>query len=177
MKVSIKLQRKQGITKPLSSDDISAQDRNDVLKFCYSNGIRAYVIPKISDIILMGSDRIHIFDTPFLLTKGYSLSFDQEFAKRFLDLVIAIPMLILASPFMLLTAAAIKYTTKALFFINRIRCTKNGKPFEIIKISKHDHQCRKRGGCTACQSKRFAASSPIGRFIRSTRIDELPAAF
>lgn len=40
--------------------DISAIKRNDVLKYCYARKKRAYVIPKISDIILMGTDRIHI---------------------------------------------------------------------------------------------------------------------
>lgn len=94
----------------------------------------------------MGSDRIHIFDTPFLLTKGYSLSFDQEFAKRFLDLVIAIPMLILASPFMLLTAAAIKLYDKGPVFYKQIRCTKNGKPFEIIKFRSMIINAEKEGG-------------------------------
>ena len=156
--------------------DISAQDRNDVLKFCYSNGIRAYVIPKISDIILMGSDRIHIFDTPFLLTKGYSLSFDQEFAKRFLDLVIAIPMLILASPFMLLTAAAIKLYDKGPVFYKQIRCTKNGKPFEIIKFRSMIINAEKEGGAQLAKAN-DSRITPIGRFIRSTRIDELPQLF
>lgn len=88
--------------------DISAIKRNDILKYCYAHKIRAYVIPKVSDIILMGADRIHVFDTPFLLSKGYTLSFDQRFAKRALDLVIAVPLTVLLSPVMLLTALAIK---------------------------------------------------------------------
>ena len=56
--------------------DIPAVERNDVLKYCYAKKVRAYVIPKISDIILMGADRIHVFDTPFMLRKediGYYL--------------------------------------------------------------------------------------------------------
>ena len=156
--------------------DISAKERNDVLKFCYANGIRAYVIPKISDIILMGSDRIHIFDTPFLLTKGYSLSFDQAFAKRFLDLLIAIPMLIIASPFMLLTAAAIKLYDKGPVFYKQIRCTKNGTHFEIIKFRSMIVNAEKAGGAQLAKAN-DSRITPVGRFIRSTRIDELPQLF
>ena len=152
--------------------DISAKERNDVLKFCYANGIRAYVIPKISDIILMGSDRIHIFDTPFLLTRGYSLSFDQAFAKRFLDLLIAIPMLILTSPIMLLTAAAIKLYDKGPVFYKQIRCTKNGKQFKIIKFRSMIPNAEKNGGAQLAKAN-DSRITPIGRFIRSTRIDEL----
>lgn len=156
--------------------DISVKERNDVLKFCYSNAIRAYVIPKISDIILMGSSRIHIFDTPFLLTKGYSLSFDQEFAKRFLDLVIAIPMLILSLPFMLLTAIAIKVYDKGPVFYKQIRCTKNGKTFEIIKFRSMIINAEKEGGAQLAKAN-DSRITPIGRFIRSTRLDELPQLF
>ena len=147
-----------------------------MLKFCYANGIRAYVIPKISDIILMGSDRIHIFDTPFLLTKGYSLSFDQAFAKRFLDLLIAIPMLIIASPFMLLTAAAIKLYDKGPVFYKQIRCTKNGTHFEIIKFRSMIVNAEKAGGAQLAKAN-DSRITPVGRFIRSTRIDELPQLF
>lgn len=88
--------------------DIPAVERNDVLKYCYAKKVRAYVIPKISDIILMGADRIHVFDTPFMLSRGYTLSFDQRFGKRTLDIILSVLLLIAASPFMLLTALAIK---------------------------------------------------------------------
>ena len=111
--------------------DISAEKRNDMLKYCYANKVRAYVIPKISDIILMGADRIHVFDTPFLLSKGYTLSFDQRLFKRALDLIIAVPMTIIALPVMLFTAAAIKLYDKGPVFYKQIRCTKYEREFEI----------------------------------------------
>ena len=41
--------------------DISAVERNDVLKYCYKNKIRAYIVPKISDIILMGAELSYAF--------------------------------------------------------------------------------------------------------------------
>lgn len=124
--------------------DISAIKRNDILKYCYAHKIRAYVIPKVSDIILMGADRIHVFDTPFLLSKGYTLSFDQRFAKRALDLVIAVPLTVLLSPVMLLTALAIKLYDRGPVFYKQVRCTKNNRKFEIIKFLQYDRQCRER---------------------------------
>ena len=121
----------------------------------------------------MGSDRIHIFDTPFLLTKGYSLSFDQAFGKRFLDLFIAVPMLIIASPIMLITAAAIKLYDSGPVFYKQIRCTKDGKPFEIIKFRSMIVDAEKVGGAQLAKAN-DSRITPVGRFIRSTRIDELP---
>ena len=44
--------------------DIPSGQRNDLLKYCYSHGIRTYTIPKITDVILKSSETMHIFDTP-----------------------------------------------------------------------------------------------------------------
>lgn len=156
--------------------DINARQRNDVLKFCYGQGIRAYVIPKISDIILMGSDRIHIFDTPFLLAKGYSLSFDQRFWKRTLDLVLAVPVFILTSPVMLLTAVAIKLYDGGSVLYKQLRCTRNGKEFEIYKFRSMVEGAESDGVAKLAQ-KGDARITPIGRFIRASRIDELPQLY
>lgn len=38
--------------------DITAECRNDLLKYCYMCEKRAYVVPKLSDLILMGAERI-----------------------------------------------------------------------------------------------------------------------
>lgn len=156
--------------------DIPAGQRNEVLKFCYGRGIRAYAIPKISDIIMMGSDRIHIFDTPFLLAKGYSLSFDQKFMKRALDLFLAVPVLIIASPFMLLTAAAIKLYDGGTVFYRQERCTYGGRTFKIIKFRSMVEDAESDGVAklAAANDERI---TPIGKFIRATRIDELPQLF
>ncbi len=156
--------------------DIGVQQRNEVLKFCYGNGIRAYVIPKISDIIMMGSDRIHIFDTPFLLARGYAMSFDQRFWKRTLDLVLAIPMLIVSSPIMLIVALVIKLYDGGVVFYKQIRCTEGGRKFEIIKfvcLGVH----AERDGVAKLASVGDNRITPFGKFIRATRIDELPQLF
>ena len=47
--------------------DLPSQIRNKYLKYCFSHSIRCYMSPKISDIILLGTDRIHLFDTPLLM--------------------------------------------------------------------------------------------------------------
>lgn len=156
--------------------DVPAQQRNDVLKFCYGRGIRAYVIPKISDIILMGSDRIHIFDTPFLLTRGYSLSFEERFLKRALDILLSIPMILITSPVMLITAVAIKLCDGEKVFYRQIRCTKDGEEFSIIKFRSMVENAE-NDGVAKLAAANDARITPVGKFIRRARIDELPQLF
>lgn len=156
--------------------DISAEKRNDILKYCYANKVRAYVIPKISDIILMGADRIHVFDTPFLLSKGYTLSFDQRLFKRALDLIIAVPMTIIALPVMLFTAAAIKLYDKGPVFYKQIRCTKYEREFEIYKFRSMIVNAE-GDGVAKLAKENDERITPVGKFIRATRVDELPQLF
>ena len=156
--------------------DIAAETRNEILKYCYGNGIRAYVMPKISDIILMGGDEIHVFDTPFLLSKGYSLSFDQRFWKRTVDLLIAVPLTILLSPIMLLVAFAIKCCDGGPVFYRQVRCTKDNREFSILKFRSMIVDAEKSGEAVLAK-EHDERITPVGRFLRAVRLDELPQLF
>lgn len=156
--------------------DISAIKRNDILKYCYANHVRAYVVPKLSDIILMGADRIHVFDTPFLLTKGYTLSFDERLEKRIIDIIIALVLIILTSPFMLVAAIAIKLYDKGPVFYKQVRCTQNEREFNIIKFRSMIVNAES-DGVAKLATQNDSRITPIGKFIRATRIDELPQLF
>lgn len=156
--------------------DISAVERNDVLKYCYKNKIRAYIVPKISDIILMGADKIHVFDTPFLLSRGYTLSFDQRLIKRAIDIVIASILMILTSPILIVTAFLIKMYDKGPVFYKQLRYTKGDKEFEIYKFRSMIVNAES-DGVAQLAKENDDRITPVGRFIRATRIDELPQLF
>ena len=114
--------------------DISAVDRNALLKYCYSLSIRVYTMPKISDVLIRGADQLHLFDTPIYLTREYSLKVEQRVAKRLIDLVCSVLLLVIASPFMLITAIAIKLYDGGPVLYKQIRCTRDRKEFYILKF-------------------------------------------
>ena len=66
------------------------------------------MMPKIPDIMIKGSDQLHLFDTPILLTREYAMTIEQRVVKRLIDIVCSLLLMIVASPFMLVTAVAIK---------------------------------------------------------------------
>lgn len=114
--------------------DINEKDRNTILKFCYAHSIRVYVMPKISDVILVGSEELHVFDTPILLTREYSLSMEQRFIKRSIDVICSLILLVVTSPFMLLTALAIKLYDGGPVLYKQVRCTIGQRKFYIMKF-------------------------------------------
>ena len=71
--------------------DIPTAVRNKLLKYCYSRSIRIYLMPKIPDVIIKGSEQLHLFDTPILLTRESALTVEQRIIKRCIDIVCLLP--------------------------------------------------------------------------------------
>lgn len=153
--------------------DIPAVDRNALLKYCYSISMRVYTMPKISDVLLRGADQLHLFDTPLYLTREYSLKVGQRAAKRVIDLVCCVLLLVIASPFMLITAILIKLYDGGPVLYKQIRCTRDRKEFYILKFRSMRVDAEK-DGVARLAAKNDSRITPIGKFIRATRIDELP---
>jgi lipopolysaccharide/colanic/teichoic acid biosynthesis glycosyltransferase len=130
-------------------------------------------MPKITDVILFGAEELHLFDTPILLTREYSLTLEQRFAKRLVDIVCSSILLIIASPIMLITAIVIKAYDGGPVLYKQIRCTKDCREFEIMKFRSMRTDAEKDGVARLAQ-KNDDRITPIGKFIRKVRIDELP---
>lgn len=153
--------------------DISVADRNPLLKFCYGKSIRVYLIPKITDVILTGAEELHVFDSPMLLTREYSLTVEERFFKRMIDIICALLLLVLTSPFMLLTALAIKIYDGGPVLYKQIRCTLNQREFCIFKF-RSMHVDAEKDGIARLAKENDDRITPVGKIIRKCRLDELP---
>lgn len=156
--------------------DISVEERGPLLKFCYGQSIRVYVLPKITDVIMSASEELHVFDSPLLLTREYSLTVEQRFVKRTIDVVCSLLLLVLASPFMLITAIVIKVYDRGPILYKQVRCTRDGREFRILKFRSMKMDAEKDGVARLAQ-KNDDRITPVGRVIRTCRIDELPQLF
>jgi len=154
-------------------NDVPAQIRNDILKFCYQHQIRTYVTPKLSDIIVRGATDITLFDTPLLLVKGAGLTPMQRFFKRLLDLALCLPAVIVAAPVMLIVALAIKLEDGGPVFYKQARATLNGEVFNILKFRSMIVDAEKEGHSIPA-TDRDPRITKVGNIIRPCRIDELP---
>lgn len=153
--------------------DISTEERNPLIKFCYGRSIRVYLLPKITDVILAGAEELHVFDSPMLLTREYSLTMEQRFIKRTIDIVCSLLLLIATSPFMLITAIAIKLYDGGPILYKQVRCTIHQRQFYIMKFRSMRTDAE-RDGVARLAQKNDNRITPIGKIIRKCRIDELP---
>ncbi len=156
--------------------DIPANMRNDYLKFCYENSVRAYIAPKISDIIIRGAEDIRLFDSPLMLCRNYGLDFEQSLLKRTFDIVFSLFAIIIFSPFMILAALAVKLHDGGPVLYKQRRLTINGKEFNVLKFRSMVVDAEKKSG-PVLASDDDPRITPIGRFLRKVRLDELPQLF
>lgn len=156
--------------------DISVEARTPLIKFCYGHSIRVYLLPKITDVILMGAEELHVFDSPMLLTREFSLTMEQRFVKRTVDIICALCLLAATSPFMLLTAVAVKLYDGGPVLYKQVRCTMGQREFYIMKFRSMRTDAEK-DGVARLASKNDSRITPVGKVIRKCRIDELPQLF
>ena len=156
--------------------DVPSQIRNHILKYCYGNGKRAYMTPKISDILVRSAEDVNLFDTPLIMTRNGRISIEQAFMKRMMDLVIAGMACVAAAPFMALTALAVKLQDGGPVIYKQKRLTVNGREFYVYKFRSMWMDAEKDGVARLAHSgdRRI---TPVGRWIRKVRLDELPQLF
>lgn len=155
--------------------DIPSHERNLFLKFCFQHDIRCYCVPKISDIMITSSTNIELFDTPLMLFRNRGLTMAQQAIKRAMDIVISLIGCILASPVMLIIAAAIKLYDHGPVLYHQARVTQDGKEFQIYKFRSMIIDSEKHGARLA--SKNDDRITPVGKVIRRLHVDELPQLF
>ncbi|MBP3196725.1 MAG: sugar transferase [Butyrivibrio sp.] len=156
--------------------DVPSQYRNGLVKFCYGRNIRIYVMPKITDVLLKGSTQLHLFDTPVLLVREYAIKVEQRAVKRLIDIVMSLILIILFSPIMLITAIVVKAYDGGPVLYKQVRCTAGRREFKIMKFRSMRVDAEK-DGVARLASKNDSRITPVGKFIRKCRIDELPQLF
>ncbi len=157
-------------------NDVPAEVRNRILKVCFDHHKRVYFTPKIGDIIVRESEELNLFDSPIYLSRNQGFSLTQSFVKRLGDIIISLIGIILSSPVMLVTAIVIKAYDGGPVFYRQTRYTIGHKKFRIFKFRSMITDAEKDGQARLA-TESDSRITPVGKFIRATRIDELPQFF
>ena len=154
-------------------NDVPAQIRNDITKYCYANEIRTYLVPKISDIISRGAEEISLFDTPLLLVKGRGLNLVQRILKRTMDLMLCVIAMVPGIILMGIVAICIKCEDGGPVFYKQERVTRGGKKFHILKFRSMVVDAEKDGKSVPATDNDSRVTK-VGKVIRAMRVDEFP---
>lgn len=93
--------------------------------------------------------------------------------KRFWDIIFGLIGLIISIPFIFVFGIIIKLTSKGPIFFKQERVGYMGKNFDVIKLRSMRNDAEAKTGAVWAQ-KNDPRVTAVGRFMRKTRIDELP---
>ena len=94
-------------------------------------------------------------------------------SKRLLDLILTLPGLILISPLMVLLALLVRIYHGAPILFRQLRPGYLGSPFYVYKYRTMSERRNISGELLPDENR----LTPLGRFLRSTSLDELPELF
>jgi len=108
-----------------------------------------------------------------IFSEGFRTSRTAEVARRALDVVMALVSLALVAPVLAACAIAIRLDSSGPVFYRQVRIGKDGRPFRVMKLRTMKVDAEKGSGARFA-SQRDPRVTRVGRFLRMTRLDEVP---
>lgn len=150
---------------------------NALCKYCAATGVRGFFLPHLGDVIMSGAEHIKSFTTPVMSVRRASKPLEYLAVKRVFDFLASALGIVLLSPLMLVTAILIKGYDGGPVLYKQVRLTKDGKRFKILKFRSMRVDAEKDGVARLSTGDKDPRITPVGRFIRACRLDELPQLF
>jgi lipopolysaccharide/colanic/teichoic acid biosynthesis glycosyltransferase len=155
--------------------DISRQLRLDLTEYCFEQNKRLFVLPTVEDIIFHNAHETIVGDSLVYQCRNHAFTVEQLLVKRLIDIGFSLVGIILTSPIMLVAALIIKLQDGGPVFFKQVRYTRNYQTFTLLKFRSMIVDAEKDGAqFTKPGDSRITS---FGRFMRATRIDELPQFF
>ena len=157
--------------------DIKSADFKKYLKRIFDlkiNGLKIMNYEEFNEVIQKKIDINKINEEWLLKSNGFDILNNQmqKNIKRGMDLVLALILMVILSPLALIAAIIIKFESKGPIIFKQTRIGENMRPFKVYKFrSMRLHDPKKYSKYTLDNDTRVTR---FGRFIRKTRIDELP---
>ncbi|WNG16325.1 sugar transferase [Cystobacter fuscus] len=155
-----------------AADDMRGANWMDALLRCRLDGRRVYEAAGFCERVLRRIPVTHLRTSDFAFADELTVSGARRAAKRVFDILVASTLLICAAPFLLIVMAAIKLDSKGPLFYRQERTGLNGKSYWLWKFRSMRTDAEKDGAVWARTNDDRVTR--VGRFIRKTRIDEIP---
>ncbi len=145
---------------------------NDIINQLADKNVYIRIIPDMYDILSGTTKMNSIVGEAFIEIPPSLLTEWQLITKRWFDVVSSVLALIVTSPLLVYVAVKIKLSSKGPIFYTQERLGHYGIPFHILKFRSMYTDAEQHGPRLATDGD--PRITPIGKWIRKYRIDELP---
>ncbi|OFZ17794.1 MAG: undecaprenyl-phosphate glucose phosphotransferase [Bdellovibrionales bacterium GWB1_55_8] len=147
-------------------------DLDRVLEELKDETIDVQLIPDIHEYVTLGCEVEDFDGLPIVNLNDSPLDGWGAYAKRATDILVALIALALLSPVLIVIGVLVKMTSKGPILFGQERMGLDGRTFQMLKFRSMRMDAEASGAVWATPGD--ARRTPIGAFLRSTSLDELP---
>ncbi|HIE16062.1 MAG TPA: sugar transferase, partial [Bacteroidales bacterium] len=154
---------------------IETKEQNKIERIINNiNGLKVNVkiIPTVYDVLTGKVRMSSLYGEPLVQISQELLPVWEANFKRLIDIVFSILAIILLFPVFIIIMIGVKLSSKGPVFFLQERIGRYGKPFNIVKFRTMFEGSEANG--PALSSKNDKRITSFGKFLRKTRLDELP---
>ncbi|QYY42541.1 sugar transferase [Aneurinibacillus thermoaerophilus] len=160
----------------LLSPALTGEERAEILSYYSRYGKEVLLVPDLFELFILDAEPQQIDDMLVLSVQPPGLTAAQLFLKRAFDIVVSAVLIVLLSPIMLVLFILVPLTSKGPAIFKQERIGRNGKEYMIYKFRSMVHNAEQKTGPTLATDD-DPRITPLGKFIRATRLDEIPQLF
>ena len=144
----------------------------EVLRYSTDEKVNTKILPDMYEIVSGMAKTNQIYGVPLIEVASVIMSPAAMLAKRVIDIVLAIVSLIVFSPLIVISVIIIKLSSKGPAFYKQERVGRKGKEFVMYKLRTMQVGAEEEG--PQWSGGNDPRVTGIGRFLRRSRLDELP---
>jgi exopolysaccharide biosynthesis polyprenyl glycosylphosphotransferase len=151
----------------------SPNEITKILDYCGELKIDIFMVPSLTDVISGHFKTNQLFGVPLMVLLQDHMPAWEAQVKRIMDITVSLCVLTIGSPALIGVALLVRLTSRGQAIYKQERVGRNGKNYIMYKFRSMYIDAESRSG-PQWASKNDPRITPVGRFIRKTRLDELP---
>lgn len=159
----------------LAVESSDYKEIDNILNLLEETPVGIKIIPDIHDIMRGSVKMTGIFGTPLIAIDREIMPTWEFTLKRVMDILVSLLAVLILLPVYLILSMLVKFSSPGPVFFIQERIGHHGRPFNIIKFRTMFRDAEKNG--PQLSSSHDSRITPIGKFLRKTRLDELPQFF
>ena len=155
---------------------LGSQDHKElaeVLQLCDGKNVALKIVPDFYSVIGGMARTEHIYGLPLIEVFPIPMPAWEQVTKRLIDLVVALIILVVGMPLWVGLTIAVKTTSEGGAIYRQKRIGKQGRIFTMYKFRTMQMDAEAETG-PVWASKDDTRYTPVGRWLRKTRLDEIP---
>lgn len=152
---------------------VGQREREKVMSYALEEGKLVMLVPGIYEILLQQAKMVSAGDMPVIQLRGIMGEGRLQMVKRTGDIFLSLLALLLTAPLMLGISLAVKLDSPGSVFYAQERAGIKGKTFNLYKFRTMIRDAERLSGPVMTGQKDDRITR-VGRFLRRTRLDELP---